>query len=163
MRSHILRGVTILILKLILVSRMTDQLGHIAPDTLSNDISSSSYNSSPWNSEQSFVKFKSDKVILHKDNLFGQLKIDDTSPLHQIVDRSVCPSCHRSLKFFCYDCYLPLENTKNLIPKITTLPCLVDVVKHPAEVAGKVSRHLGHLTIKSRFLFFINILTGNPT
>ena len=120
---------------------MMEPLREIVPDTLSNDISSSSYNSSPWTSEQSFAKFKSDKVILHKDNLFGQLKIEDTSPLHQIVDRSVCSSCHRSLKFFCYDCYLPLENTIKLIPRIPALPCLIDVVKHPAEVAGKVSKY----------------------
>ena len=115
-----------------------DSLANITPDIVAGDISSASYNSSPWNEDQTLPKYKSDKVILHKDNFFGQLKISDTSPLHTIVDRSACPNCHKSLKFFCYDCYLPLENTKCFIPKISKLPCHVDVIKHPGEVAGKV-------------------------
>jgi hypothetical protein len=34
-----------------------------------NGIRSKCYNSSPWNGDENNVKFKSDKVILHEDNL----------------------------------------------------------------------------------------------
>ena len=77
-----------------------DVLSEITPDILSCDISSSSYNSSVWSNEPSFPKFKSRKVILHgdakgDDSSLRHLKIDDTSALNGIVERSLCSNCHR--------------------------------------------------------------------
>lgn len=83
-------------------------------------------------------RWKSRKVILHEDSFFQSLKIDDTSLLNTIVERSVCQRCGKSRKYFCYDCHIPLESTKHLIPHIKELPCKIDVIKHPSEVDGKV-------------------------
>ena len=41
----------------------------LLPDNSTNEIGAKSYNSSPWNGAENLVKFKSDKVILHEDNL----------------------------------------------------------------------------------------------
>ena len=57
-----------------------------------NGIRSKSYNSSPWNGDQNnFVKFKSDKVILHEDDLVRE---------HLLMSRSSYTSnddCYRIL------------------------------------------------------------------
>jgi len=77
-----------------------DGLSEITPDILSCDISAASYNSSVWTDKPSFAKFKSPKVILHSDaddddTALQRLKIDDTSALNCITERSKCTNCFR--------------------------------------------------------------------
>ena len=51
-------------------NQLLNEVNLIEDISSTNGIRSKSYNSSPWNGDQNnFVKFKSDKVILHEDNL----------------------------------------------------------------------------------------------
>ena len=80
------------------------------------------------------------------------MKIDDTQVLQTLQvavlmsdelfriflcqERQPCDICHKSRKFFCYSCHVPLASIRDLIPRLE-LPVKVDVVKHPGEVEGK--------------------------
>ena len=51
-------------------NKLLNEVNLIEDIASTNGIRSKSYNSAPWNGDQNnFVKFKSDKVILHEDNL----------------------------------------------------------------------------------------------
>nr|XP_018913092.1 PREDICTED: DTW domain-containing protein 1 [Bemisia tabaci] len=70
-------------------------------------------------------------------NPFGSFKINDNwKRLEDIEERSPCSKCHKSRKYFCYTCCLPLENVKLLLPKIS-LPLKIDIIKHCREIDGK--------------------------
>lgn len=51
-------------------------------------------------------------------------------------ERRTCPKCLSSAKFYCYNCYDPLVDRPQAIPKII-LPLKVDVIKHRNEFSGK--------------------------
>ncbi|XP_032777488.2 LOW QUALITY PROTEIN: tRNA-uridine aminocarboxypropyltransferase 1 [Daphnia magna] len=68
---------------------------------------------------------------------FSGLKISSTTFLDEIERRGNCENCGKSRKFFCYTCYIPLPEIKELIPYIPSLPCHIDVIKHPNEHDGK--------------------------
>jgi len=69
-------------------------------------------------------------------NAFADFKIDDADFLDDIEGRTVCPSCSRSRKFFCYTCYKPMPPLEGKIPQLK-LPLHVDIVKHRQEIDGK--------------------------
>ena len=122
----------------------------IETDLLSSDISSGSYNSSTNWSPPEHGLGSSDKVVLNTDNPLELLKIDDTSKLNHVSDRSTCSICHKSRKYYCYSCCVPLESTQSAIPIVQELPLKVDIIKHKREIDGKVSRAF------SRVLYILN-------
>lgn len=69
-------------------------------------------------------------------NPFEFMKIDDNQLLNDIDGRSACPKCSKSRKFFCYTCYVPVEELKNQLPKVR-LPVQIDIIKHKREIDGK--------------------------
>lgn len=51
-------------------------------------------------------------------NPFLDMKIDDTKILNELKGRSPCPLCKKSRKYFCYTCYVPIEELEGRIPTI---------------------------------------------
>ncbi|KAI8981955.1 DTW domain-containing protein [Mycotypha africana] len=66
----------------------------------------------------------------------GDLKIDDDQVLKDIRQRSACPSCKRSVKYFCYKCYQVVGMDRSKLPHVH-LPIHLDVIKHHKELDGK--------------------------
>lgn len=110
---------------------------------LETDIRSKSFNLVPWNGKSSSpdvgTTWKSERLVLEDNQFFQNLQIGDTMALEAISQRSTCPKCDKSRKYYCYSCYIPLKETANLIPMIPSLPIQIDVIKHPHELDGKVS------------------------
>jgi len=78
----------------------------------------------------------SDKLVLEKQNPFGNLEVSDTESLNCKTERESCRLCNKSRKFFCYSCLVPLPSIESIIPKVE-LPIRIDIVKHRGEVEGK--------------------------
>lgn len=53
-----------------------------------------------------------------RPNPFENMKIQNNSFLKEINDRSPCTKCHKSRKFFCYTCYIPVARLTELLPKV---------------------------------------------
>ena len=53
-----------------------------------------------------------------------------------MTERAKCPKCGKSMKFYCYDCIIPV--TKSPCPKLD-LPLDVTVIAHPKEKVSKSS------------------------
>lgn len=75
-------------------------------------------------------------VRLRSSEMLDNLAVDSYQFLDEIVARSSCPKCSKSRKFFCYTCYVPMDEIAAKIPRLK-LPIRVDVIKHPREVDGK--------------------------
>ncbi|XP_062615440.1 tRNA-uridine aminocarboxypropyltransferase 1-like [Saccostrea cucullata] len=71
-----------------------------------------------------------------EENPFQALKISSSEFLNTLEKRSICPKCLKSRKFYCYNCFVPLKGTEDLIPKVK-LPLKIDIIKHPNECDGK--------------------------
>lgn len=71
---------------------------------------------------------------------FVNMKISDYSILTEIQDRSPCFKCGKSRKYFCYTCYVPIEQLCDRIPKVK-LPVKVDIIKHPSEIGKSTAVH----------------------
>lgn len=49
---------------------------------------------------------------------FDDMKISKWDMLDSINERSACSSCHKSRKYFCYTCYIPVEDLQGRIPHV---------------------------------------------
>uniref|UniRef100_A0A1A9WGG2 tRNA-uridine aminocarboxypropyltransferase 1 n=1 Tax=Glossina brevipalpis TaxID=37001 RepID=A0A1A9WGG2_9MUSC len=67
---------------------------------------------------------------------FANMRLADYTVLDSIEGRHDCSHCHRSRKFFCYNCYIPMANIADIIPKVN-LPIDIDIIKHKKEIDGK--------------------------
>jgi len=76
------------------------------------------------------------EVRLGASQMLDNLKISSADFLDDLTGRSVCPKCSKSRKYFCYTCYVAMEEVEDRIPKLK-LPIKVDIIKHPKEVDGK--------------------------
>ncbi|XP_075236251.1 tRNA-uridine aminocarboxypropyltransferase 1 isoform X2 [Lycorma delicatula] len=75
------------------------------------------------------------KNISDESVSFEGLKISDKWKLLASIDeRSSCPKCNKSRKYFCYTCYVPVAEIQEHIPK---LPVKIDIIKHAKEIDGK--------------------------
>nr|CAD7401551.1 unnamed protein product [Timema cristinae] len=75
--------------------------------------------------------------LLNDDEPFKNLKIDDWAILNDIDQRSLCPVCKKSRKYFCYTCYVPVNELRGRIPNVKVLPIKIDIIKHCREIDGK--------------------------
>ena len=93
------------------------------PGLLETDIRSRSFNVAPWDGKDpASAPWKSSKLILSEDNPFsGMVGISDTSKLSTVTDRTVCPECKKSRKYYCYTCYVPVKETRDIIPQVTDI------------------------------------------
>lgn len=51
-------------------------------------------------------------------NPFENMQIDKNEFLHDVEGRSPCPKCHKSRKFYCYTCYVPVERLIGRFPVV---------------------------------------------
>lgn len=67
---------------------------------------------------------------------FRGMKISDYTILDGVAERSPCPQCRKSRKYFCYVCFVPVEELKGKIPRLR-IPVKIDIIKHRREIDGK--------------------------
>ncbi|KAI8645598.1 DTW domain-containing protein [Parasitella parasitica] len=67
---------------------------------------------------------------------FDELKIADDQVLKDIEQRTACPTCKKTVKYFCYICYKVVGMERSSIPSVK-LPVHLDVIKHHKELDGK--------------------------
>lgn len=67
---------------------------------------------------------------------FKDLKLASFEPLHALSRRTTCPKCLARRKFFCYDCYLPMDRDPSHTPHIS-LPIICDVIHYETEQQSK--------------------------
>ncbi|XP_013193043.2 tRNA-uridine aminocarboxypropyltransferase 1 [Amyelois transitella] len=79
---------------------------------------------------------KSEEARTRDDRPFIGMTIADAANLSALEGRSSCPKCGKSRMYFCYTCYVPVEQIKEYIPKCS-LPVKVDIIKHRREIDGK--------------------------
>lgn len=66
------------------------------------------------NIEAAFNLMKSERA-----DPFEKLKISSNEFLQRIEERSPCPKCNKSRKFFCYTCYVPVISDKDgVLPNV---------------------------------------------
>lgn len=39
--------------------------------------------------------------------------------LDDIKERTPCPKCKKSRKFFCYSCYIPVPSVRDILPRVS--------------------------------------------
>ncbi|XP_014276273.1 tRNA-uridine aminocarboxypropyltransferase 1 [Halyomorpha halys] len=61
---------------------------------------------------------------------------DDWCKLLNKDERDVCPKCTKSRMYFCYTCYVPMNEFRDITPRVK-LPLRIDIIKHPKEIDGK--------------------------
>lgn len=50
---------------------------------------------------------------------FEGMKISDNwKCLSSVDNRTTCPKCCRSRKYFCYNCYVPVADIQEYVPKV---------------------------------------------
>lgn len=67
---------------------------------------------------------------------FKDFKIKNWMILEDISERQPCVMCKKSRKYFCYNCYIPVQSLQGHVP-IVKLPIKVDIIKHSREIDGK--------------------------
>jgi len=123
-----------------------------ADDTLKNYSAERGNTSNGINSKgEDLRKYSKEQLRLMKpaniiDNPFQDLQITNSSFLEELDGRMNCEKCNKSRKYFCYTCYVALPIFADKVPKVS-LPCLIDIIKHPKETDGKsTAAHAGVLS-----------------
>lgn len=75
---------------------------------------------------------------------FTNMKIENNKILNKIKNRSHCVQCGKSRKYYCYTCFIPVEQLKYLLPQVK-IPIKIDIIKHKNEIDGKSTA--GHAAV----------------
>jgi hypothetical protein len=52
------------------------------------------------------------------DDPFKDLKVESWMILEDVSERQLCLVCKKSRKYFCYNCYIPVQDLQGHIPKV---------------------------------------------
>ncbi|XP_058525014.1 tRNA-uridine aminocarboxypropyltransferase 1-like [Ochotona princeps] len=94
-------------------------------------------------SEESNSKFvetkQSQTTSIASEDPLQNLCLASQEVLHkaQQTGRSKCLRCGGSRMFYCYTCYVPVENVPIEQIPLVKLPLKIDIIKHPNETDGK--------------------------
>ncbi|XP_040824971.1 tRNA-uridine aminocarboxypropyltransferase 1 isoform X2 [Ochotona curzoniae] len=94
-------------------------------------------------SEESNSKFvetkQSQTTSVASEDPLQNLCLASQEVLHkaQQTGRSKCLQCGGSRMFYCYTCYVPVENVPTEQIPLVKLPLKIDIIKHPNETDGK--------------------------
>ena len=50
------------------------------------------------------------------------MEIDDIAHIKAITERTPCPKCNKSRKYFCYKCYVVVTSLQNRVPQVQVSP-----------------------------------------
>ena len=122
------------------------ELLDIEPDLLEVDISDGSYNFSKDTSKghdpkKLVYRTGSHMEGIEENDLVSRLKFSSkTEDLEKFGgnERVECQICQKKYMYFCPKCRIPMECTKNVIPKVK-IPVKIDIIKDCREVDGKSS------------------------
>lgn len=53
---------------------------------------------------------------------FEGMKISNKDILQKVEERSPCSKCHKSRKYFCYSCFIPVDDLIGKLPNIKVKP-----------------------------------------
>lgn len=53
-----------------------------------------------------------------EENPFEGLDISSSDFLNTLENRTICPKCMKSRKFYCYNCFVPVKGIEDLIPRV---------------------------------------------
>lgn len=73
-------------------------------------------------------------LLPFEETFLGKLKLTSFEAL-RTATRKICPKCHTSKCFYCYDCLVPLCP----LPDLDPLPLHISVIRHPKEKISKSS------------------------
>ncbi|KAL4213682.1 DTW-domain-containing protein [Rhizopus microsporus] len=73
---------------------------------------------------------------INDSSFFDSLKISNDQVLKNIDKRQPCPTCNKSVKYFCYVCFNVIGMDRSDVPFVN-LPVPLDIIKHPKELDGK--------------------------
>lgn len=65
-----------------------------------------------------FIESSSFFTNCENEDPFSEMKIDDCSFLDEVSHRGNCPKCHKSRKYYCYTCYVAVEEVANRFPVV---------------------------------------------
>lgn len=61
---------------------------------------------------------------MEEDDAFSKYLIsNEWKLLDNIKERTSCPKCSKSRKYFCYTCYIPVSSVKSIIPQVSVRKC----------------------------------------
>lgn len=66
-----------------------------------------------------FIESSSFYTNYQENDPFSKFKIDDSSFLENVPNRSICPKCHRSRKYYCYTCYVAVQEISDRLPHVS--------------------------------------------
>ncbi|GAN03880.1 DTW domain-containing protein 1-like [Mucor ambiguus] len=69
---------------------------------------------------------------------FKDLKIQDDTVLYDMLNREACPTCHKNMKHYCYNCFTVIGMDRSQVPFVK-LPVTIDIIKHEKEADGKTT------------------------
>ncbi|KAI9594802.1 hypothetical protein BDF19DRAFT_443693 [Syncephalis fuscata] len=99
-----------------------------SPTTVEEDTVHSQYHDSNSNNDNSSLESSSEA--------FDNLVISSTAVLSRIESRLPCPTCKKSVMYFCYYCHQVVGCDRSEIPTLS-LPVKLDIIKHAKEKDGK--------------------------
>lgn len=77
-------------------------------------------------------KREKDANVKQEKDPFGKFKIQDSSFLEEIIERTVCPKCNRKRKYYCPTCCILVGGIDDKIPNVK-LPVKIHIIKHKNE------------------------------
>lgn len=91
---------------------------------------------------------------------FLYLKIDDTSILDSIDSRRPCTKCCKSRKYFCYTCYVPVEDLQGKLPVVKVcinfnnfLKIFINLTKNVNNIMNRAGKNCRKLKSGKRAIF----------